>query len=69
VKVSDESGFLFFTPEMKAWLGGYEPVIAAEFCAPKPGMALVNAAEKSKAKHEARQRAQVARGEARKEPV
>jgi hypothetical protein len=28
---------LFFTPEMRAWLGGYRPRIAAELCAPAAG--------------------------------
>lgn len=30
-------GFLFYTPEMRAWLGGYRPRIAEEICAPAMG--------------------------------
>lgn len=37
-------GFRFYTDEMRAWLSGYEPVIAREWAQPRAGKPLDAAA-------------------------
>lgn len=58
-------GFKFYTDEMRAWLGGYEPVIARELCAPAAGKPL-DAAASDRLREAQMQGANVWRGYTRK---